>query len=82
MTVRCRLNFQNSFNSEPIGEKYFAFNKNFLNLYQHSTAQLLLLNIEKILKPMEFPELHFSKSFSTTKLRHLVDAMSNGHQPG
>jgi DNA-binding transcriptional regulator YhcF (GntR family) len=31
---------------------------------------------------MEFPELHFSKSFSTTKLRHLVDAMSNAISQG
>lgn len=31
---------------------------------------------------MEFPELHFSKSFSTTKVRHLVDAMSNAISQG
>jgi DNA-binding transcriptional regulator YhcF (GntR family) len=31
---------------------------------------------------MEFPELHFSKSFSTTKLRHLVDALSTAISQG
>lgn len=31
---------------------------------------------------MEFPELHFSKTFSTTKLRHLVDALSNAISQG
>jgi DNA-binding transcriptional regulator YhcF (GntR family) len=31
---------------------------------------------------MEFPELHFSKSFSSTKLRHLVDALSNAISQG
>jgi DNA-binding transcriptional regulator YhcF (GntR family) len=31
---------------------------------------------------MEFPELHFSKSFSTTKKRHLVDALSNAISQG
>jgi DNA-binding transcriptional regulator YhcF (GntR family) len=31
---------------------------------------------------MEFPELHFNRSFSTTKLRHLVDALSNAISQG
>ena len=31
---------------------------------------------------MEFPELHFSKSFSTTKVKHLVDALSNAISQG
>jgi DNA-binding transcriptional regulator YhcF (GntR family) len=31
---------------------------------------------------MEFPELQFSQSFSTTKLRHLVDALSNAISQG
>jgi DNA-binding transcriptional regulator YhcF (GntR family) len=31
---------------------------------------------------MEFQELHFSKTFSTTKLRHLVDALSNAISQG
>jgi len=31
---------------------------------------------------MEFPELDFSKSFSTTKLRHLVNALSNAISQG
>jgi len=31
---------------------------------------------------MDFPELHFSKSFNTTKLRHLVDALSNAISQG
>jgi len=50
-------------------------------LYQHSTAQHSIFNSFLILK-METPKLHFNKSFNTTKVKHLVDALSNAISQG
>ncbi len=51
-------------------------------MYQHSAGQYSYLTFGKDQRRMEFPELHFSKSFSATKVRHLVDALSTAISQG